>query len=67
MSAANVADVKAAPAVLLPALESNTRLLKILADQSYRGSISLALQRAFACRLELTSLGGGWLSAPLRG
>ncbi len=39
VSAANVADVKAAPAVLVPALENNPRLVKILADQSYRGAL----------------------------
>jgi hypothetical protein len=31
--------VKAAPAVLVPALENNPRLVKILADQSYRGAL----------------------------
>ena len=54
VSAANVADVKAAPVVLVPALEDNRRLVKILADQSYRGAISVLLQQAFDCTLELT-------------
>jgi putative transposase len=43
VSAANVADVKAAPAVLVPALENNPDLRKILADQSYRGAIAVWL------------------------
>ena len=38
VSAANVADVKAAPAVLAPVLEAFVRIEKILADQSYKGA-----------------------------
>jgi putative transposase len=45
VSAANVADVKAAPAVLVPALENNPDLRKILADQSYRGAIAVCCRR----------------------
>lgn len=37
VSAANVALVKAAPAVLVWVLEMYERLAKILADQGYRG------------------------------
>lgn len=67
MSAANVADVKAAPVVLVPALENNARLVKILADQSYRGAINILLQQAFACTLELTEkLGQGFVVEPWR-
>ena len=65
VSAANVADVKAAPIVLVPALEDNRRLVKILADQSYRGAITVLLQQAFDCTLELTEkLGQGFIVEP---
>ena len=67
VSAANGADVKAAPAVLVPALENNARLVKILADQSYRGAISVLLQQAFGATLELTTkLGQGFMVEPWR-
>ena len=67
VSAANVADVKAAPAVLVPALENNARLVKILADQSYRGAIAVRLQQAFGATLELTEkLGQGFVVEPWR-
>lgn len=67
VSAANIADVKAAPVVLVPALENNARLVKILADQSYRGAISILLQQAFNCTLELTEkLGQGFVVEPWR-
>jgi len=67
VSAANVADVKAAPAVLVPALENNPDLRKILADQSYRGAIAVWLQTAYDCKLELTEkLGEGFVVAPWR-
>jgi len=67
VSAANVADVKAAPVVLVPALENNPRLVKILADQSYRGGIAVLLQQAFAAVLELTEkLGQGFVVEPWR-
>lgn len=67
VSAANVADVKAAPVVLVPALENNRRLVKILADQSYQGAIAVLLQQAFDCTLELTErLGQGFVVQPWR-
>lgn len=67
MSAANVADVKAAPAVLVPAIENNARLVKILADQGYRGVLAAMLQQAFDCTLELTEkLGQGFIVEPWR-
>lgn len=66
-NAANVADVKAAPAVLVPALENNARLVKILADQSYRGALSVLLPQAFGATLELTEkLGQGFVVEPWR-
>lgn len=52
VSAANVADVKAAPAVLVPALENNPNLGLILADQGYRGVIAVLLQAAYDCKRE---------------
>jgi len=72
VSAANVADVKAAPVLLVPALEMNTRLVKVLADQAYRGPLAQGVQQAYTCMLELTenwdkglwlNRGGGLLSA----
>lgn len=67
VSAANVADVKAAPVVLVPALENNPRLVKILADQGYRGAIAVVLQMAYDCTLELTEkLGQGFVVEPWR-
>ncbi|MBV9385803.1 MAG: transposase [Chroococcidiopsidaceae cyanobacterium CP_BM_ER_R8_30] len=67
VSAANVADVKASPVVLVPALENNARLVKILADQSYRGAIRVLLQQAFDCTLELTEkLAQGFVVEPWR-
>lgn len=67
VSAANVADVKAAPAVLVPALENNTRLTKVLADQGYRGSLSILLSQSFDCILHLTQkLGQGFVVEPWR-
>jgi hypothetical protein len=62
VSAANVADIKAAPVVFVLALENTARFVKILADQSYKGALSVWLQRAFDCTLELTEkLGQGFV------
>lgn len=67
VSAANLADVKAAPVVTVPVLENNSRLVKILADQSYRGAIAVLLQQAFGCKFELTEkLGQGFVVEPWR-
>lgn len=67
VSAANVADVKAAPAILVPALEANPHVAKVLADQAYRGSIATLLQQAYGCTLELTQkLGQGFVVEPWR-
>ena len=54
VGAANVADVKAAPVVLLPILETYHRNKKILADQAYRGWLVEAVKSAYACILEIT-------------
>lgn len=54
VSAANVADGKAAPAVLVPVLEMYQRIEKILADQSYQGeALALQVQVAYDCVLEV--------------
>lgn len=67
VSAANMADVKAAPGVLVPALEANPRIRKILADQSYRGDIAKLLKTAYKCTLEITQrLGEGFVVEPWR-
>lgn len=67
VSAANVADVKAAPVLLVPALETNTRLAKVLADQAYRGPLAQWLQQAYDCTLQLTNkLGQGFVVEPWR-
>ena len=67
VSAANVADVKAAPVVLVLALENNARLVKILAERSYRGAIAILLQQAFGVTLELTEkLAQGFVVEPWR-
>jgi len=69
------ADVKAAPTILVPALENNARIVLVLADQSYRGAIAMRLQQAYGV-LELTenwdkglllNRGAGWSSARSRG
>lgn len=67
VSAANIADVKAAPVVLVPVLQNNARLVKILADQGYRGALAGLLQQAFGATLELTQkLGQGFVVEPWR-
>lgn len=67
VSAANVADVKAAPAVLVWVLEQYERMEKILADQSYRGALGEQLKAAFQCVLEVTKrLGEGFQVEPMR-
>lgn len=53
VSAANVADGKAAPAVLVPVLELYKRLEKVLADQAYKGELDSCLQAAYECVLEI--------------
>lgn len=47
VSAANVADVKAAPAVLVWVLEMYERIAKVLADKGYRGALSARISHAF--------------------
>jgi len=52
-SAANVADVKVAPVILVPALEANAKIEKILADSSYQGSLGDRLKICYDCTLEI--------------
>ena len=49
-TAANTADVKAAPAVLLWVLDLYERIAKVLADKGYRGELVTLIQRAFGER-----------------
>jgi transposase len=45
---ANTADVKAAPAVLVWVLELFKRIIKVLADQGYRGDLGALIHHFFA-------------------
>lgn len=47
VSAANVADVKAAPAVLVWVLEMYEWIAKVLADKGYRGGLKTLISNAF--------------------
>lgn len=50
VSAANTADVKAAPAVLVWVLEMYERIAKVLADKGYRGALSALIKNAFSTK-----------------
>ncbi len=47
VTAANTADVKAAPGVLVWVLEMYQRIVKVLADRSYRGALGERIAIAF--------------------
>jgi transposase len=47
VSAANVADVKAAPVVLVWVLEMYEQIAKVLADKGYRGALKALISNAF--------------------
>ena len=47
VSAANVADVKAAPAVLVWVLQMYERIARVLADKGYRGALKTLISNAF--------------------
>lgn len=51
--AANVADVKAAPLVLFWIAEHYQRLVKVLADQGYRGALETDLDEVYDVSLEV--------------
>lgn len=62
-----VSAVKAAPVVVVEVLESISRIGKILADQSYRGSLASRIEQGYNCCLELTTkLGFGFVVQPQR-
>lgn len=48
VTAANTADVKAAPAVLVWVLEMYQQIAKVLADQGYRGALGVLIGNFFA-------------------
>ena len=48
VTSANTADVKAAPVVLIWVLEQFQRIVKVLADQGYRGDLGALLKQFFA-------------------
>lgn len=50
VSAANLSDVKAAPAVLVWVLEKYQRIAKVLADQGYRGKLGEKIRQGFGER-----------------
>ena len=54
VSAANCADVKIAPWVLLPVLEQYERIAKILADKSYRGDRGTDIEAVYGVVLEIS-------------
>ena len=67
VSAANLADVKGAKAVLAPVLEHIVRIETIFADQSYKGLLAEVLFQAYHCELKVTEkLGDGFIVAPWR-
>lgn len=55
VTSANVADIKAAPAIWVEWLEPHERISKILADQSYRSeAVTKLLQSVYNCVLEIS-------------
>lgn len=67
ITAANVADVKAAAAVFVPVLETVKRVEKALADQGYRGQLGDQLSRQYGCHLEIGQwVGQGFEPQPWR-
>ena len=49
VTAANVADVKAAPGILAWVLEMYERITKVLADKGYRGTLGTLLAHKDCC------------------
>ena len=58
VGAANQADVKAAPCVLLWVLEQYERIQKILADKSYRGDLGNDLEVVYGVPIEISQQEG---------
>ena len=48
VTSANTADIKAAPGVLVWVLEMYERIVKVLADQGYRGALGELIATAFS-------------------
>lgn len=61
--AANVADVKAAPLVLFWIAEYYERLVKVLADQGYRGNLETDLYEVYDVLLEVVEHQWLWVSS----
>ncbi|MBD2019131.1 transposase [Leptolyngbya sp. FACHB-36] len=55
VGAANQADVKAAPCVLLSYLEMHERMAKILADQGYQGNLEEDLEAVYGVEFEVVT------------
>lgn len=68
VSANNVSDIQAVPAIWVWLLEQYPRIAKILADQSYRSEkIAQRFNTAFDCSLEISPrLGTGFVVEPWR-
>lgn len=67
VSAANMADVKAAEIILEAVLGAVKRIEKILADQAYKGPLEDKIKESFNVVLEITEkLGEGFIPAPFR-
>ncbi len=67
ITAANVADVKAAAALFVPVLETVGRIDKALADKGYRGKLGRQLGRQYGCQLEIGQwVGDGFEPQPWR-
>jgi len=67
ITAANMADVKAAILVLEPVLLTFRGIEKVLADQGYTGELGKMLDQFYDCTLEITQkLGEGFTPAPFR-
>lgn len=67
ITAANVADVKAAAALFVPVLETVGRIDKALADKGYRGKLGRQLERQYGGQLEIGQwVGDGFEPQPWR-
>ncbi len=58
VTAANVSDVKAAPAILVWVLEMYERIAKILVDQGYRGDLGELIEQVYGVPVEVVERQG---------
>lgn len=58
VTAANVADVKAAPAIFVWVLEMYDRIAKILVDQGYRGDLGELIEQVYGTQVEVVERQG---------